>query len=194
MASSLNCMVIPSVFIKAAYCLVSEFFWLLKNFNEIFLGQVVQFDSYWESSLKFGHQVTGLISVKSASGHEQNEIGANVPVLGLYRGPLDYRQQIPLDTLSGDITTPFGFPGNDFVDLIEETQFRGFQPSRLPWHLFFHCPVKLRILGQKLPAEPPRPLIRDWKTDLGNDFFEHALKIDIHIFQTGTRKHHRITA
>src|SRR5215472_10066228 len=92
--------------------------------NEIVASQRSQLDADGKASLKLRDQIGRLGGVKRARGNEQDVVGTNRAVFGVYGRAFDNREQVALHAFARDVGTPACLPSRDFVYLIDEHDAR----------------------------------------------------------------------
>ena len=70
---------------------------------EVVAGEVVELDADGEAALELGHEVGRLGAVEGSGGDEEDMVGGDGAVLGVDGGPLDDREQVALNALTGDV-------------------------------------------------------------------------------------------
>src|SRR5262249_56122645 len=73
-----------------------------------------------KTGLELGDQVGGLGYMKCAGCNKEYVVSTDHPVPCVYRGALDYRQDVSLNTLARDVRSTARLPTGNFVDFIEK--------------------------------------------------------------------------
>src|SRR6266849_4479943 len=159
-----------------------------KNADEIVARQGVELDSDREAALQLRDQVRRLGDVEGAGRDEQDVIGADDPVLGRDRGPLDDGEEVTLHAFAADVRPMTPFPARDLVELVQEDDARVLGPADGLRHDIVHVDELLRFfLGQEPPrlGHPDLAALRPTRHEVR----EHVLEVDAHLFHPLAGQH-----